>query len=124
MELAEQTPDEQLTALAPERQAPATIEKIEKMGLQISELTPEKAKQIGLPADTEGLLVEKVQPGGLADQLGLKPNDVITKLQQQRVRTIEDFNDVLSELSPAEGIFVKAVNKSVDKVLYFRSPQK
>ena len=94
------------------------------MGLQISELTAEKAKQLQLPEDTQGLLVEKVQPGGLADQLGLQPNDVITKLQQQRVRTIEDFNDVLTDLSLAEGIFVKAVNKSGDKVSYFRSPQK
>ncbi len=123
VELGEQTPDEQLTALAPERQAPATIEKIEKMGLQISELTPEKAKQIGLPADTEGLLVEKVQRDGLAHQLGLQPNDVITKLQQQRVRTIEDFNDVLTDLSLAEGISVTAVNKSGNKFSYRRSPQ-
>ncbi len=121
VELGEQTPDEQLTALAPERSAPATIE---KMGLQISELTPEKAKQLQLPEDTQGLLVEKVRPGGLASQLGLRPNDVITKLQHQKVRTIEDFNDVLSDLSLAEGIFVKAVNKSGDKVSYFRSPQK
>ena len=121
VELGEQTPDEQLTTLAPKRSAPATIE---KMGLQISELTAEKAEQIGLAADTEGLLVEKVRPGGLAEQSGLEPNDVIIELQHQRVRTIEDFNDVLSESSLAEGIFGKAVNKSADKALYFRLPQK
>ncbi len=121
VELGEQPSRAQLTALVPDKQAPAVIE---KMGLQISELTPEKAKQIGLPADTQGLLVEKVQPGGLANQLGLRPNDVITKLQQQRVRTLKDFNDVLTDHPPDEGISITAVNKSGDKILYLRPQPK
>ncbi len=120
VELGEQPSDQEILALTRPKAVPATIE---KMGLQISELTAEKARQIGLPPDTQGLLVEKVRRGGLADQLGLKPNDVITKLQQQRVRTIEDFNDVLSDLSLAEGIFVTAVNKSAAKFLFVPSPR-
>lgn len=121
VELGEQISDPPPTALAPEESAPANVD---KMGLQISELTPEKAKQIGLSPDTEGLLIEKVQPGGLANQLGLEPNDVITKLQQQRVRTIEDFNDVLTNHPPTEGISVTAVNKSGDKFVYRRLQRK
>jgi len=121
VELGEQPSRQESLALSRPKAATATIE---KMGLRISELTPEKAKQIGLPGDTQGLLVEKVWPGGLADQLGLQKNDVITKLQQQRVGTIEDFKDLLTDLSLAEGISVTAVNKSADKFSYRRSPQK
>ena len=121
VELGERPPHEQLTSLDTKKSVPATIE---KMGLQISELTVEKVKQIGLPPDTQGLLVEKVQPGGLAHQLGLQPGDVITEFQQKKVRTIAEFNDRLAESSLAEGILIKAVSKSGDKVLYFRSPQK
>jgi S1-C subfamily serine protease len=91
------------------------------MGLEVSELTSEEAKRIGIPADTKGVLIKKVQPGGLADQMGIQANDVISEVQQQKVETVEEFNKLLGELSLAEGISVKVVSKSGTKFLYFRS---
>ena len=117
VELGEQPAGEQLASLVAEKPVPAVVE---KMGLQISELTAEKAKQVGVPADTEGLLVEKVLPGGLAHMLGIRANDVIIELQQQKVRTVEQFNARLAELNEAEYLFVKIVNKSGGNFLFRR----
>ena len=90
------------------------------MGLDVSELTAEQAKKIGVPEDTKGLLVRRVRPGGLAVQLGIRPNDVITEIQGQPVQTVEQFNDILGKLSPSEGISITAINKSGTKSLSFR----
>ena len=113
--LGEQSADQQLAVLAPQRQTPVTVE---KMGLQISEFNANKGTQEGLLAGTQGLFVEKIQRGGLAHQLGLRPNDVITKFQQQKVRSVEEFNKILDEFPTDDGISATVVNKSGAKFLY------
>ncbi len=118
VELGELPGGEQLTSSVAEKPAPPAI--IEKMGLEISELTAEKAKQVGVPTDTEGLLVEKVLRGGLAHLLGIRAGDVIIELQQQKVHTVEQFNAGLAELNEAEVLFVKIVNKSGGNLLFKR----
>ena len=120
VELGEQPSTEELAALI--RPKPARPASIERMGLQVTELTAEEAKRIGLPAETEGLLVKKVRPGSLSDQLGIQPDDVITELQQEEVRTVEQFNAKLRDLSPGDGISITVVNKSAEKLLDFLWP--
>lgn len=117
VELGEQPSDEQLVALRRERPAEVSID---KMGLEVSELTPGQAKHIGVPAETKGLLVKKVRAGSLANQLGIRPNDIITEIQQQKIETIDEFNSVLGEASLSEVISMTVVNRYGDKLLKFR----
>ena len=119
VKLGEQPPHEQLVSMNRKRASRASIETI---GLEVSELTAEEAKRIGVPAETEGLLVNKVRSGSLADQLGIQPDDVITELQQEKVRTVEQFNAKLRELSPRDGTLLTVVNKSGEKLLDFPWP--
>ena len=120
VKLGEQPSNQQLVTMRTEKPTQASVE---KMGLEVSELTAEEAKQLRLPSGTKGLLVKKVQNGGLANQLGIEPNDVITEVQRQKVQTVEEFEAILGKVSPTEGISVKVVNKAGTKFLYFRSPR-
>ena len=116
VELGERSVDVSRTSLVAEKPpAPAIIE---KMGLQVSELTAERAKQIGVAGDTEGLLVEKVLGGGLGYMLSIRPNDVIVELQQQKVSTVEEFNARVAELDEAEGLSITIVNRSGERFLF------
>ncbi len=65
------------------------------IGVQISPLTPEFARELGLQKP-EGALVGAVEKDGPADKAGLRIRDVITGIDGGAVR---DFNDLLGIVS-------------------------
>jgi hypothetical protein len=48
------------------------------LGIQPGDMNPEHRAEHNVPDGVEGVLVEQVAPGGAADQMGIKPGDVIT----------------------------------------------
>ena len=61
------------------------------LGIQVSPLTPEIASQLRLPANTKGVAVEQVNPDGRAADAGIRPGDVIQKVNRQPVTTVEQL---------------------------------
>jgi serine protease Do len=69
-------------------------------------LTPQQAKDFGLSQD-EGVLVTNVEAGGVADEAGLRPRDVILQVNKNTVRSPEDLRDIASKLkSGTEVLFL------------------
>ncbi len=62
-----------------------------RLGMEVSELTPELRKSYNLPAGLEGVMITALEPGGRAERAGLKIGDVILKVNRTRVRTARDF---------------------------------
>jgi serine protease Do len=62
-------------------------------------LTPETAKQLNIPAETEGLIVTEVDPNGAAAQEGIIRGDVIMEINRKSVTTIEDVQSALEKSS-------------------------
>ncbi|SEK75154.1 serine protease Do [Pseudoxanthomonas sp. GM95] len=60
------------------------------------EISEGMAKKLGLP-DTNGVMVTTVQPGSGADKAGLKPMDVITEFNGEKV---SDYSDLPSRVAP------------------------
>ncbi|NIA06189.1 MAG: PDZ domain-containing protein [Actinobacteria bacterium] len=120
VKVGEQPSDEELVSMRRHKPTQATIQ---KMGLEVTELTAEEAAQIGVPTQTKGLLVKKVKRGSLGNRLGIRPNDVIVELQRKKVQTIEEFDAILKTMSPTEGISVTVVNRAGARFLYFRLPR-
>jgi serine protease Do len=56
-------------------------------GLSLSDVTPEMARRLGLPAGTDGALVQSVQQGSVADEAGLQPGDVILQVNRKPVHS-------------------------------------
>lgn len=66
-----------------------------KLGISLVPLTPQIAKQLGVPANTEGMAVTEVDRNGVAAESGLLPGDVIMEINRKPVRSAEDVKAAL-----------------------------
>jgi serine protease Do len=67
------------------------------LGVGVSEVTAEKAKELKLPAE-RGALLGKIVPDSPAAKAGLKENDVVTEINGQRVEGTEQFRRMIHEI--------------------------
>jgi serine protease Do len=66
--------------------------------IHVDELTPERARQLDLPPNVQGVLVTDVDPdSGLAE---LQKGDVIEEINQQPVTSVSDYNKIAGSLEP------------------------
>jgi serine protease DegQ len=65
------------------------------LGVQMEEITPEQARQLGLP-DQNGALVSAVVPGGPAQRAGLRAGDVV---RTSNGKSIADSGMLLREIT-------------------------
>ncbi len=65
-----------------------------KLGLQVQELTPQIADQLGLE-DASGVVIRGVDPGSPAAEAGLRRGDVILEVNQDPIGDVGDFRDAL-----------------------------
>ena len=92
----EQTMDVVLEELAepePVRAAPSAPPG--SLGISVVDLTPELTRRLGLPRVEPGVVVIKIEPGSLADEVGLRAGDVIHEINRQPVRSPRDFRDAV-----------------------------
>jgi Do/DeqQ family serine protease len=69
-------------------------------GVQVDELTPQLARQLGLPANTFGVVVTAVEPDAPAAQAGLRRGDVIQEVNRQRVANVAAFERAVRDSGP------------------------
>jgi serine protease Do len=67
------------------------------LGVGVSEITADKAKELKLPAEC-GALLGKIIPDSPAAKAGLKHNDVITEINGQRVEGTAQFRRMIREI--------------------------
>jgi serine protease Do len=75
------------------------------LGLDVGELTPELAKQLGLEGQS-GVLITNVDPNGLADEAGLREGMLITRVGKQPVKTVADFQKFVKTEDLKSGIML------------------
>ena len=99
-------------AEAPERGAVAATmpARPEGPGLEVSDLTPEMARRLGLPPGMQGAVVVRIQPGGVAAEAGLRPGDVVQEVNRRPVRSAKDFTRALAETGGQDDL-VMVVNR-------------
>jgi serine protease Do len=78
----------------------ATPDTSNRIGLMLSELTPEQKKQLEVD---NGLLVEDMVPG-IASRAGLRPGDVILSINNQDVSSVDQFNQLLNKIPKGRNI--------------------
>jgi serine protease Do len=67
------------------------------LGARISEVTPDTVKQDKLPAE-RGVVLGKIVPDSPAATAGLKPGDVVTEINGQRVEGAAQFHRMIHEI--------------------------
>ncbi len=66
-------------------------------GAELEAVTPETAKEFGYEELDSGLIVTQVQSNSLADEVGLRPGDVLQSAGGLKLSTVQDLLDVLIE---------------------------
>jgi serine protease Do len=108
----EEQPDDFDTALDVQRRPQrnpkeADTVPLDKMGMQVTDLTPEKAEQLGYKGDQKGALITQVDPGSAADFAGLERGMVIAKVGDKAVTSASQAKDALAKESLENGILLQ-----------------
>jgi len=77
-------------------QAPREPLRTDILGVVVAPLEPERARELGLEAG-QGLSVERVEPGTIADVLGVRRGHVLVELDGRPLRERDDISAVLGE---------------------------
>jgi serine protease Do len=89
-----------------EENAPTIPEnKFKQLGIEITELTPEAAKQLGMKKN-RGVLIKDVDARSPASEIGLEAGFVIEKVGTKRVGSPEEFRKAIEKASLSEGILL------------------
>jgi serine protease Do len=82
------------------------------IGLAVQEMTPQIARQLGLPGDTEGVVVTGVQPASAADHAGLSEGDVIVQVNGQAVTNTAEFASAVGSGSLEQGYRLRVLSRN------------
>ncbi|MEC8575089.1 MAG: PDZ domain-containing protein, partial [Pseudomonadota bacterium] len=80
--------------------APDTREK-ELLGLTVSRLSDDQRSELNVPEGTDGLVITGVDETSEAFEKGLRAGDIITEAGQQKLSTIAELEDRISEAKEA-----------------------
>jgi serine protease Do len=79
-----------------------------KLGVTVQQVTPELAESLGVP-DARGALVSGVEPGGPADQAGLKQGDVIVAIDGRKVTDANAVRNQIAGTTPGSAVSIDVV---------------
>ena len=74
------------------------------LGLRVTELSSERARQLGLDEQEEGVLVIEVEPDSRADKAGVRVGDVIKGLNLKKVKGLKDYQSLLDAAGKDESV--------------------
>lgn len=94
-------PDEEVPMAGPEEQPGG--EKVSRLGISISNLTPELREQLEVPKS--GVLVQNATPGPAYDA-GIRRGDVILRIQDEAVKDVKHFNELVKGLPKGKSVAV------------------
>jgi serine protease Do len=77
-----------------------------KLGISISDLTPEIRQQLNLPSQVQGVAVAQVQPASPAEDAGLTGGDVILEVNRQPVKSADQFRNDVSQLPAGKDLLL------------------
>jgi serine protease Do len=76
----------------------------DELGLDVAELTTERARQFGLDEDDSGVLVIEVERNSKADKAGVSIGDIIKGINRNKVKSIEDYQRLMAAVDQDDTI--------------------
>jgi serine protease Do len=90
-------------------------------GVEVRSLTPEIARQLGLPSGTTGVVISSVESGSAAEAAGLQEGDVIQEINRHAVRNLAEFKRLAARLSKKDNVLL-LINRNGQKLFVAIQP--
>jgi len=106
----EEQPREFGSSRVPVRSAPkrdGNTVNLEKLGLSITDLTPELAEQMGFKAATTGVVITQVESGSVAENAGLRRGALLVKVDKSPVTSAASAKAVLEKAALDKGVLLQ-----------------
>jgi serine protease Do len=82
-----------------------------RFGLTVEPLTARILRELGLPPDTQGVIVSDVESGSVAEEAGLRRGDIIQEVNRTRVTSVREFHNAMQD---ADTMVMLLVNRRGD----------
>ena len=89
-----------------EERLAANTNKSDDLGIQVAELTPERAQQSGIDENVAGVLVVDVDNGSRAGQAGVRIGDIIIGINRHKVDSLNDYRKIMKKTDNDEAIIM------------------
>ncbi len=94
----------------------------ESLGLRLSSPNDQLTQQYGLDQGAQGALVTQVlrqnSPAYLA---GIRPGDIITKIDDTSIKSADDAREALAKKDPSKGIKIYVTNRDGSQLLFLKT---
>ncbi len=88
-----------------------------EFGLRVEDLTPERARRMGMEGH-RGVLVTEVEPAGFGDDIGLARGDVIVEVNHESVSSVGEYRRAMAKLKPGQNVVFKVMRRGdTDRLL-------
>ena len=67
-----------------------------RLGIGVESVTATSRKQFHIPENVNGAVITQVEPGSVAEKMGLKAGDVILQLGDKKITSQADLRDAMS----------------------------
>jgi serine protease Do len=94
-----------VSVMEPTKAEKSTPSEFNGLGLQLSDLTPDVASQLGM-SDVNGVVITGVKPSSPAASAGLEDGMVIRKVGKTSVKSVAEFGDALKQFKPEDGVLM------------------
>jgi len=95
-------------------------ESAEKFGITMNTLTPEQAQRLRAPSDAQGVLISEVEQGSPAFRAGLAGGDIITRINRQPVRTVQEASRALGTVPSGSTAFILVLRRGQEQFFTVR----
>jgi serine protease Do len=89
-------------------------------GMALGALTAERARRLGLPAGTTGVVITDVDPDGSAARSGLQPGDVVLQINRQDVSSPAEARRLLQEVEAGGTAFLLVQRQGRERFIPLR----
>jgi serine protease Do len=89
--------------------------KSDTLGLVVRSITPQDARELDVPGNFKGIVVQRVEPGSAAERADVRSGDVILEINSTKIQSAEDYDSAVKGLKQGDlvRLFIKRGRASV-----------
>jgi serine protease Do len=85
------------------------------LGVWMQPVSPDLAREFGLPSDSGGVIVSQVEPGSPAAEAGVKDGDAILEMNGRKVTDSRHFRFTVAQMPPKSKVTLKVMRDGKEK---------